>query len=307
MGPGAPDTGGSPRLRGILPPLVTPFGPGGALDLTAFEANLEAYAAHDLDGYLVLGSNGEAPCLDPSEKLALVTAARRGAASRRLLVGAGLESTEATVSLCRQVADLGADGVLVLTPHYYRAQMTVPLLRQHYERVADASPVPVYLYTVPAFTGIPCPPELPGLLAAHPNVAGIKESSGDLALLGRILATTPERFTVVCGSAPVFYPALCLGASGGILAVACCAPRLVAALYRAAQAGQHEEARRLQAALSPLALAVTGRHGVAGLKAAITLAGYRGGEVRPPLRPVDSQAREELQALLARATEAVGS
>lgn len=298
---------GSPRLDGILPPLVTPFRPDGALDLVAFEANLEAYAAFDLEGYLVLGSNGEAPSLDEDEKLSLVEAARRGAGGRLLLVGAGLESTEATASLCRKVADLGADAVLVLTPHYYRSQMTVEVLRRHYERVADASPVPVYLYTVPAFTGVPCPPELPGLLAPHPNVAGIKESSGDLALMGQILATTPERFAVACGSAPVLYPALCLGASAGILAVACCAPGPVARLFRAARNGEHEEARRLQAALLPLATAVTKKHGVAGLKLALTLSGFRGGEVRPPLCGVGVAARDELRTTLERAVAAAGS
>jgi 4-hydroxy-2-oxoglutarate aldolase len=298
---------GSPRLDGILPPLVTPFRPDGALDLVAFEANLEAYAAFDLEGYLVLGSNGEAPSLGEDEKLSLVAAARRGAGGRLLLVGAGLESTEATASLCRKVADLGANAVLVLTPHYYRSQMTVEVLRRHYERVADVSPVPVYLYTVPAFTGVPCPPELPGLLAPHPNVAGIKESSGDLALMGQILASTPERFAVACGSAPVLYPALCLGASAGILAVACCAPGPVARLFRAARSGEHEEARRLQAALLPLATAVTKKHGVAGLKLALTLSGFRGGEVRPPLCGVGVAARDELRTTLERAVAAAGS
>src|SRR5205814_7981068 len=118
-----------------------PFSADGALDLRSFEANLDTYAGEDLGGYLVLGSNGEAGALDEEEKRALVRAARRHASSRTLLVGTGLESTRATIALTRQVADLGADAVLVLTPHYYKAQVTADALRRHYEAVADASPV----------------------------------------------------------------------------------------------------------------------------------------------------------------------
>jgi 4-hydroxy-2-oxoglutarate aldolase len=292
-------------LWGVLPPLVTPFRPDGELDLPAFAANLEAYAGHDLAGYLVLGSNGEAASLSTDERLLLVREARaRCPADRRLLVGTGLESTRATMDLTRRVADLGADAALVLTPHYYRPHLGEEALRRHYEAVAEASPIPVLLYTVPAYTGIVLPAGLPALLCAHPRIAGLKESSGDLGLMGRVLASVPGTFSVVCGSAPVFYPALCLGARAGILAVACCAPRPVAALYRATQAGDHARARRLQAALSPLASAVTATWGVAGLKLAMDEAGFGGGSCRAPLLPPPAEARERLRALLAQAEAA---
>lgn len=292
-------------MRGIIPPLVTPFRVDGVLDLAAFEANLEAYAAWDLAGYLVLGSNGEAATLEEHEKLALLTAARRLSSGRILLAGTGQESTRATVAFTRKAADLGADAALVLTPHYYKPQMTVEALRRHYEAVADASPIPVLLYTVPAFTGLPCPPTLPALLAGHPRITGMKESSGDLGLLGRVLASVPASFQVACGSAPVLYPALCLGAVAGIVAVACCAPRPVAALYRAFCAGDHARARALQAAITPLATAVTASHGVAGLKAAMDAAGLRGGSVRAPLLPAPPALRAELEPLFDRAQAAV--
>lgn len=292
-------------MRGIIPPLVTPFRADGALDLAGFEANLEAYAASDLGGYLVLGSNGEAATLEEDEKLALVAAARRLSSGRTLLVGTGQESTRATVAFTRKAADLGADAALVLTPHYYKAQMTVDALRRHYETVADASPVPVLLYTAPAFTGLPCPPTLPSLLAAHPRMTGMKESSGDMALLGRVLSSVPPTFAVACGSAPVLYPALCLGAAAGIVAVACCAPRPAAALYRAFCAGDHARARALQAAITPLATAVTASHGVAGLKAALDAVGLRGGSVRAPLLPASSSLPAELKPLLDRAHAAL--
>ncbi len=294
----------APLLRGILPPLVTPFLPDGGLDLAAFEANLDSYAAQDLGGYLALGSNGETPSLEEDEKLALIRAARARAGPRPLLVGTGLESTRATIALTRKAADLGADAVLVLTPHYYKSKMTPEALRRHFEAVADASPVPVLLYSVPSFTGLPWPQGLAPALAAHPRIAGMKESSGDLALLGHIISSVPSSFAVACGSAPVIYPALCIGAAAGILAVACCSPRPSAALYRAFLSGDHARARRIQEALRPLALAVTTSHGVAGLKMAMNIAGLRGGEVRAPLLPVAPAVRDELQALLEKAKEA---
>jgi 4-hydroxy-2-oxoglutarate aldolase len=292
-------------LRGVLPPVVTPFHPDGSLDLASFEANLEGYAGHDLAGVLVLGSNGEAAALEEQEKLALVRTARSRCGSRLVLAGTGLESTRATLALTRKAAEAGADAALVLTPHYYKAQMTSDALRRHFEALAEASPIPVLVYSVPQFTGIPFPAPLAAALARHPNLAGIKESSGDVGLLGRIVASVPSSFAVLCGSGPVFYPALCLGAVGAILAVACCVPRPVAALYRAFEAGDHGRARRLQEALTPLGVAVTATHGVAGLKAAMNANGFRGGSVRAPLLPAPEGLGVELRPLIERAEAAV--
>lgn len=290
-------------LRGIFPPLATPFLADGTLDLRGFESNFESYAAHDLGGYLVLGSNGESPYLDEDERMKLVRAARKGAGRKPLLVGTGQESTRATIAFTRKAAELGADAALVLTPNYYKSQMTVEALRRHFEAVADASPIPVLLYSVPAFTGLTFPPGLAATLAAHPRVAGMKESSGDLSLLGRIISSVPAGFEVACGSAPVLYPALCIGANAGIVAVSCCAPAVAVALYRAFAQGDHVRARRLQDVVTPLGLAITVTHGVAGLKAAIDLAGLRGGHVRAPLLPFPEAARSEVASLLSRAEQ----
>ena len=296
----------SPKaLEGIIPPLVTPFTERGELDLASFEKNLEGYAGEDLGGYLVLGSNGEAVTLEEDEKLALVSSARSRSQGRPLLVGTGLESTRATIDLTRKVADRGADFVLVLTPHYYRSQMTVEVLKRYYEAVAEASPVPVLLYSVPSFTGLPFPPALARALAGHPKIVGMKESSGDIALLSKLLADLPASFTVACGSAPVAYPAFCLGAKAAVLAVSCCAPRPTAALYRAFREGDHERARKIQQALTPLSTAVTSTYGVAGLKAAMDLAGRKGGFVRAPLLAATGDVRGELGPLLERAESAL--
>ena len=292
-------------LQGIFPPLATPFDAAGALDLRAFEANLDAYAAHDLGGYLVLGSNGESPYLDDDEREKLVRAARQRAGRKTLLVGTGQESTRATIAFTRKAADLGADAALVLTPNYYKSQMTVEALRRHFEAVADASPIPILLYSVPAFTGLAFAPGLAATLSGHPRVTGMKESSGDLSLLGRIISAVPSRFEVACGSAPVLYPALCIGANAGIVAVSCCAPAVAVALYRAFAEGDHARARRLQDVVTPLGLAITATYGVSGLKAAIDLAGLHGGHVRAPLLPLGDGPRQEIKGLLERALHAV--
>lgn len=293
-------------LGGVVPPLVTPFRPNGSLDRAAFEGNLELLKDTGLAGFLVLGSNGEAAGLEEPEKLELVAAARRALPGRFLLAGTGTESTRGTVALTRKAADLGADAALVLTPHFYRGRMSEDALRGHYAAVADASPIPIYLYSVPAFTGLAWPPGLAASLAAHPNIVGLKESSGDVGLLARIVDSVPADFEVACGNAPAFYPALCAGAAGGVLAVANCVPRLVVALYDAVAAGDHPRARRLQRALTPLAVAVTTTWGVAGLKGAMDLAGLRGGAVRAPLLPLPDAARKEIRPLLEEARAALG-
>jgi 4-hydroxy-2-oxoglutarate aldolase len=292
------------ELHGVVPPLITPFRDDGRLDLGAFEENLEAYSEHDLAGYVVLGSNGEAQSLEEDEKLALLGVARAQAGARLIIAGTGLESTRSTIALTKKAAERGADAALVLTPHYYKSQMVPEALRRHFEAVAEAAPIPILIYSVPAFTGIPWPAALTATLAAHPRIVGMKESSGDLGLMGRILGTVPSSFQLACGSGPVLYPALCLGASAGVLAVACCAPVPAAALYRAFRAGDHARARKLQEALTPLATAVTATYGVAGLKRGLGLAGFTGGSVRAPLLPLPHSVDAELRDLLVRAEAA---
>jgi len=285
-------------LRGVVPPLVTPFRPDGALDVAGLERNLEQMASHAFSGFLVLGSSGEAQSLDEDEKLQVIAVARRCLAGRPLLAGTGLESTRATVAFTRRAAEAGIDAALVLTPHYYRASMTFDALRRHFEAVADASPVPVYLYSVPAFTGLPWPPGLAESLAPHPRIVGMKESSGDVALLARIVAGAPPPFEAACGNARVYYPALCVGASGGVLSVANCLPAATLALHDAFVSGDHAGARALQAAILPLATAIGSRFGVAGIKGAMDAAGLHGGAVRAPLLPLPPEGREELRSLV---------
>jgi 4-hydroxy-2-oxoglutarate aldolase len=187
--------------------------------------------------------------------------------------------------------------VLVLTPFYFKAQMTPDALTDHYRAVADASPVPVLLYNFTNVTGINMTPDTVAALSAHPNIAGLKDSNGDIAQVAGVVSRVPADFTVLVGSAATLYPAMVIGAAGGIVAVANVVPEVCVRLHDLVRAGKHDEARLLQRRLTPLANAVTSGYGIAGLKMAMDLAGYVGGDVRRPLRPAKPEARDTIQRL----------
>jgi 4-hydroxy-2-oxoglutarate aldolase len=285
-------------LEGIIPPIVTPFEADGRLDLAGYEANVESYAACDFSGLLVLGSNGEAACLSEDEKVAIIRAAVARANGRPIYAGTGMESTRTTVELTRKAADAGASAALVLNPFFFKNHLNADALRRHYEAVADVSRIPVLLYSMPGATGLAIPPHVVHQLAKHPNIRGMKDSSGDIANLQKILVGVPRDFPLAAGSAPVLYPALSLGAAGGVVAVAGCAPEATVAVYRAFKANDHERARKLQLSLTPLAIAVTATYGVAGLKAAVTLSGRQGGVPRPPLATATEAEVSEIKRLM---------
>jgi len=284
-------------LAGILPPVATPF-VDDEVDLGAMRANCERWMRTGLRGILLLGTNGEAPLIRDEEAVRLVDAARDAIpADRVLLVGTGRQATRDVIAVSRAVAAAGADAVLVLTPSVYRNQLTPGALVAHYHAIADGSPVPVVLYNMPQATGITLSPAIVQELATHPNIVGIKESSGDVAVVGDLVGRAPKDFPVVVGAAPSLYASLMVGATGGIVAIANVVPELVVRLYDLARAGKHDEALALQRALAPLAAAVTTGYGVPGLKAAMALAGYRPGLPRRPLAPLEDEDRRKVRAL----------
>ncbi len=293
-------------LAAVFPPMVTPFTAGGDVDAQAIGRNVERWMHAGLGGVVALGTNGEAALLEENEAECVVEAVRTAVPPGRLLiVGTGRESTRATIAATRRAAALGADLALVRTPSFFKGQMTAPVLVAHFLAVADASPIPVLLYNFPGQTGVNFSSETVGTLARHPNIAGMKETGTDAAqLAGFVDAAASSTFAVLVGAAPGFYPALCVGAVGGIVAAACVVPELCVRLHRLAREGRHSEARALQRLLTPLGRLVTTTHGVPGLKAAMNLAGYEGGDPRPPLAPVSPVVREEIRIELARVLEA---
>ncbi len=286
-------------LRGILAPVVTTFDARGELDLDAFGGNIQAHLSAGVCGVVVAGSTGEAALLDEGERVALIERARRELPKdRALLAGTGAESSRATIVRTRAAAQAGADGVLVVAPHYYGDQMTPDALVAHYSRVADASPIPVLLYTIPKYMHFAMAPEVVATLSRHENIVGMKDSSGDAALFERYLELQSETFRVLTGSGVLFSEALRFGAHGGILAVALFAPTLSFDVWSARQRGDEEAAQRAQARLTPLAARIVGGMGVAGVKAALDCVGLSGGEPRSPLRPIAAAARVLIEELL---------
>ncbi|HYE14324.1 MAG TPA: dihydrodipicolinate synthase family protein, partial [Pyrinomonadaceae bacterium] len=257
------------KLAGVLVPFPTPFDAGGGVDGRAVRSNIERWNETGVRGYVVLGSTGERAHLTERERAEVIESARAAVPdSMAFIVGVGGHGTRPTIEEARRAAAAGADALLVITPHFYKSAMTQGALAEHFEAVADFSPAPVILYSIPQNTGVALAPDTVARLAGHENVAGIKDSSGDVVNLSETLRLTAGRddFVVTTGHAGVFYPSLCAGVTGAILAAACVAPRLCVALYEAHRAGEHARALDLQWRLAPVAAAVTTRFGIGGLK-----------------------------------------
>lgn len=271
-------------LAGVLAPVPTPLNEQDRVDTVRLRTAFARWLSTPLVGFVVLGSTGEAALMGEDESDRIIGAARplvpRG---RGFIVGTGRESTQAAVRATRRAAELGADAVLVRTPGFFKAHMTVDAFVRHYTAVAEASPVPVLLYNFTAVTGVNLPPEAVSRLAEHPNVVGVKESGSDIAQIADLVAGTPSSFCVVAGSSSTFHPALCVGACGGILALANLVPDACVRLFALTREGRHEEARALQRQILPISRLIGRRYGVAGLKAALKLTGCDVGPPRPPL------------------------
>jgi 4-hydroxy-2-oxoglutarate aldolase len=288
------------NLAGVFAPVPTPFDEQDRVDTNRLRAALARWLVRPLTGFIVLGSNGEAALMDDFEADRVIVAAREVVpAGRTFIVGTGRESTSAAVRAAKRAAEHGADAVLVRTPGFFKTQMTTDAFVRHYTAVADESPVPVLLYNFTALTGVNLLPAAVSRLAIHPNIVGMKESGGDVAVIADLVSGTPAGFNVLAGTMSTFYAALCVGAVGGILAPACVAPDACVRLFELARAGRHAEAVALQRELVPLARLLGATYGVPGLKAALNLIGYDVGLPRPPLAPVPDSAIGALRDVIA--------
>ena len=288
------------NLAGVLAPIPTPFDEQGDVDTARLRTALTRWLQTPLAGFVILGSTGEAPLLDEAEADRVVACARdlvpRG---RPFIVGTGRESTRAAIDATRRAASLGAEAVLVRTPSFFKTQMTADAFVRHYTAVADAAPVPVLLYNVTAVTGVSLPVEAVSTLATHPNIAGMKESNGDVPRVAALAAAVPQGFWLLAGSAVTFHEALRAGASGGILALASVVPEACARLFELTSTGRHDEARALQRQMLPLATLLGSMHGVPAIKAALKLVGCDAGFVRSPLVPLDERFMAEVGEAIA--------
>ncbi len=266
------------NIPDFMPALITPFGQRGEIDIRAHTSNLRILAERGIEGYLIGGSNGEGPYLEPGERARLVKAGRRRKA--HFMVGIAAQSTRLALAQVAEATEAGADSLLVLTPTTLVRDRDEAILR-FYRSVADRSSVPMFLYSVPPVTAYSLPVDLIWRLSRHENIAGMKDSSGDVVRLQSIIEATPKDFLLYSGSSRALSGAMAVGCHGAITGSGNYAPQLVLETLEAART-EPATARRLQKRLSALSSTVEA-HGVPGVKAAAKAAGLDPGYPREPL------------------------
>jgi len=281
-----------PRL---MPAMITPFTPDGEIDPEAYGSNVAILSGRGVEGFLVAGSTGEGPYLDAGERRSLVEASREAVPDTYLMCGVAGESLRTALAQTSEAADGGADSVLVLTPTSL-VRGNDDLVAGFYEEIADRSPLPVFLYSVPRVTGYELPTGVAAGLNAHPSVAGMKDSGGQPVRVPALLAGSPDRFDVYSGSTPALALAVAAGARGGITASSNYAAGRASAVVEAA-ASSPGSALTLQDGLTRLSAAVE-QHGIPGVKAAASLIGLEAGELRRPLMPVSAPVIEAIRSAL---------
>ncbi|MFZ0432177.1 MAG: dihydrodipicolinate synthase family protein [Candidatus Acidiferrales bacterium] len=287
------------KLHGIFAPLTATFNADGSLSLDRLRENLARYDRTRLAGYVLNGSTGESVLLRWEEVYRIWETAREAAIPAKILIaGTGAESTAETIEHTQRAAALGFSAALVRTPSFYKPVTSPELLAEHYLRVADASRIPVLIYSVPVFTHVTVEAPLVARLARHPNIVGMKDSSGNVEGVAAIIAAAPKDFQTLVGSSGTLYPSLAAGAVGAILALACAFPDLCCDIYDAFRAGDSSRAAVLAERLQNPSKLLGQTYGISGLKYALDLLGSYGGPARPPLLPLSSSARHEIAAML---------
>jgi 4-hydroxy-2-oxoglutarate aldolase len=288
-------------LHGIFPPIPTPFVDGNvAYDKLAF--NIDKWSKIGVKGMVVMGSNGEYVYLSAAEKRKLVEkTVELTPDPMRVIAGTGCESTKETIELTCDCADRGAHAALVVTPHYYGGRMNEAAMLAYFTAVADQSPIPILLYNVPKFTHVNLTFRLVAQLSGHPNIAGIKDSTGNVIQLAEFINHVDAGFNLLVGTAGALFGGLTLGCAGGVLALANVAPQNCVKIYDFVKEGDIEAAKKLQLKMIPVNQAVTATYGVPGLKAAMDMLGYFGGDPRPPLLPSSEKEKSEIGEILKRA------
>jgi len=289
------------NVSGVFPALTTPFAADGSVSVADIKHNITKYNSTGLSGYVAIGSTGESVLLSRKEVETVLVAVKESAApGMKLIAGTGAESTAETIERTKRAAELGYHVALVKTPYYYKPMYKPEVFIAHYRRVADASPIPVMLYSVPQFTGVALEAPEVGVLAQHSNIIGIKESSGNVQRAAEMLGAVPASFQVLVGSASMMFPSTVLGGCGAILALASVLPELCVAVFEAARKGDLETARALQAAIMPASKVIVSQAGIPGVKYAMDVAGYRGGLPRLPLLPVEEDQKHAIRELMAK-------
>lgn len=289
------------KLHGIYPPITTPFDHNGDLWKVKVEHNVSKWNRLGLGGYVVCGSTGESVYLTAEEKIQLWEwVAGYAAPDKQLIAGTGVEGVRETVELTNRAAEIGYKAAMVRTPHYYKNLVSGEAAQMLYFRaVADRSKIPLIIYNWPQATGVDIPAEAVAALSEHPNIIAIKESSGNLEKVMRMIREVKKGFQVLVGSAPTLAPSLAVGAVGAVLAFANAAPYATISIWEAHRTRETGAALDWQNRIGKAAALVTTKYGVPGLKYAMDLAGYYGGPPRLPLVPVGPAGKAEIEAAFA--------
>ena len=287
------------KFKGVFPPMITPFGSDGKINHYHHIENVEKWNEDNLAGYLVLGSNSETVFLNEKEKLKLVElTAKYASKDRVILAGTGMESAIETISLTNKAADLGAQAALILTPHYYYSKMNDEAQIYFYTEVADRSNIPILIYNVPAFTSINVSNYVISTLSHHPNIIGMKDSTGNIPQIINFQKGMADDFDILLGTASAWYPALQLGIKAGIFALSNCAPNECTLIQKAYEDGNKSLAESIYRSIFPVNAAVTATYGIPGLKYACELLGYHGGYVRNPLKSLNEKDQAQLRSVM---------
>lgn len=285
-------------FRGIFVPLTSPFR-GNQVSQEKFRDNIEKYNSYNLAGYVIAGSTGESVYLTDDENLSLTqTAVKTAVPEKKVIAGTGRESTRSTIELTNRAADLGIDAALICIPHYYKSLMNYEALKKHYITLAEKSRIPIIIYNIPQNTGLSLDPALIIELSKHPNILGMKDSSGNLAFMEEVKPFMPPGSAFLVGAGSVLFPGLIMGASGGILTLAGVAPDLCSKLYELFREKKWDEAEKLQLKLVPLNQAVTKIYGVPGAKYVLDQRGFYGGPCRLPLLPLSREGKAKIDKIL---------
>jgi len=283
-------------FTGAMTALVTPMRDGN-VDEAALEALVEWQIAEGIDGLIPCGTTGESATLTHEEHGKVVRAVVRAAKKRvPVIAGAGSNSTAEAIALSKDAREAGADALLQITPYYNRP--TQEGLYLHFRAIAEAVPLPIVLYNVPARTGCDLLPDTIARLCELPSVVSVKEAHGTVQRTQQILAKVGDRLTILCGEDAINYPLYAVGARGCISVVSNVAPRLVADGWDAHAAGDGARARKLHYDALPLAEALFSEASPIPSKAALAMMGKIAPEIRLPLHAMSEAPKQKLRAVM---------
>lgn len=279
-------------LQGIIAPISTPF-IDGEVAYDQLTHNIRRYAKTRLSGLFALGSNGENPALEEQERLKVFeTIMKSRSPEQTIIAGTSFESTQSAIRFARILVGMGADYISVLTPSYYKKALSDEAQIGHFQRIADALSVPILIYNVPGHTGVTLSPKVVESLSQHPNIAAMKDVAP--GMFSHYLQYASDNFSIIAGTIDSLLPALMIGAVGGVVSLANAFPEACCELYKLFKSGELPQAKDIYRRLLRLNQSISGAYAVAGVKAAMDLNGYFGGDPRLPLLPLSREQKQRL-------------